>query len=104
MSASCVAAHGAVFIIFSCFSCDNGYNIIIQHLLWPLGIFYGEGVEIVATKSMYKSVKISNKHLANSFVRALESAKDFATGRVTPAVKVQDIKKDKIKDFFGDKS
>ena len=57
----------------------------------------------MATKSMYKNIKIKSKPLAHSFIRALENAQNFTNERAIPNVKVQDVKKEKIKDFFGDK-
>lgn len=56
----------------------------------------------MATKSMYKNIKIKNKAFAQSFVCALENAKKFTSEEGTPDVKMEDVKKEKIKEFFSD--
>lgn len=57
----------------------------------------------MATKSMYKNIKIKSKPLAHSFIRALENAQNFTNERAIPNVKVQGVRKENVKDFFGDK-
>lgn len=56
---------------------------------------------IMATKSIYKSVSIKNRSLGNGLVSALENAKNKKAKQVLISKKVVDIKKDKIREIFG---
>lgn len=55
----------------------------------------------MATKSIYKSVSIKNRSLGNGLVSALENAKNKKAKQVLISKKVVDIKKDKIREIFG---
>lgn len=58
----------------------------------------------MATKSILKDVKISDKHLAHTFVESLSS---METEKYTPKELTRECKKitgDAIKDFFGKKN
>lgn len=57
----------------------------------------------MATKSISKTIRIKDKPLARSFVRALENAENYRTERIISKAKVIDVKGDNIKKFFGAK-
>lgn len=60
-----------------------------------------EWSDIMATKSIYKSVSIKSRPLGNGLVSALENAKNKKAKPVVISKKVVDIKKDKIREIFG---
>ena len=55
----------------------------------------------MATKSIYKSVSIKSRALGNGLGSALENAKNKKAKPVVISKKVVDIKKDKIREIFG---
>ena len=57
----------------------------------------------MATKSIYKNINIKDKKPGRALVTALENAKEFKGKEVVLTKKCQKIKKDQLKEFFGDK-
>ncbi len=55
----------------------------------------------MATRSIYKDVVIKNKTLGRGLVNALEHAKDKKCKEVTMQKQLTNVKKDKIKEIFG---
>ena len=55
----------------------------------------------MATKSILKEVRFTNKKLARGFVDALEHAQGKHSKEVIMSRTCTDIKKDKVKSFFG---
>lgn len=55
----------------------------------------------MATKSIYKDVRIKNKVLCRNFVSALEHAENKKGKDVIISRKVQILNKEKIKEIFG---
>lgn len=57
----------------------------------------------MATKSIYKNVVIKNKQLGKNLVSALENAQDISSKNVQLSKTYREIKKEQIKDLFGEK-
>lgn len=55
----------------------------------------------MATKSILKDIKISDKRLAHTFVEALSKAEEYKYRQVQLTRECTEIKGDKIKEFFG---
>lgn len=55
----------------------------------------------MATKSIYKSVKIANKEAGRSLLEAINSSRKFSEQAQVPAVSPRRIDKKDIKKFFG---
>ena len=55
----------------------------------------------MATKSILKDVVIKDRHLASSFINALESAETHPYKRPEKTLEVQEASKETIKDLFG---
>lgn len=56
----------------------------------------------MATSSIYRDVKIRDKHLGRSLATALENAKSVKTKSVTFQRTPQRVEKKDIKKFFGE--
>lgn len=56
----------------------------------------------MATRSFLKTVRFSDKKLSRSFVSALENAKGKKSKTVELSRACETVKRDKIKNFFGD--
>lgn len=54
----------------------------------------------MATKSIYKDVRIKDRASCNKFLSALENAEGKAAKEVVLSKKVQKLSVDKIKEFF----
>ena len=54
----------------------------------------------MATKSVYKDIRIKDKSLCRNFISALENAKGKKSKEVVMSKKVQTISGDKIKEIF----
>ena len=58
----------------------------------------------MATKSIYKDIRIKNKALAGNFISALEHAQEKGSVKVEMSKTVQDIKDpETIKKIFGER-
>ena len=55
----------------------------------------------MATKSIYKNVTIKRKNLCQDLVSALEQAKEKPAKQVQVSKRVEEVKKEQIKSFFG---
>lgn len=55
----------------------------------------------MATKSIYKNVKIKNRYLSHSFISALENASGKKDKEVVFQRKVRDVRGEDIKKLFG---
>lgn len=58
--------------------------------------------EIMATKSMLKSVDVRDKYLGRNLISALENAEKKGAKSVTFSKSVKTVRKDKIKALFGE--
>lgn len=56
----------------------------------------------MATRSIYKNVSIKDGKLGKKLILALENAQKFQGKEVTYSKKHKEIRKDQIKDIFGD--
>lgn len=56
----------------------------------------------MATKSIYKNVVIKDAQLKKNFVLALENAQNKTSKQVQLSKPCRNIKKDQVKDFFGE--
>lgn len=56
----------------------------------------------MATRSIYKNVSIKDGKLGKKLISALENAQKFQGKEVTYSKKHKEIRKDQIKDIFGD--
>lgn len=59
--------------------------------------------DFMATKSIYKNIVIRNKQLSKNLVSALENAQNISSTNVQPSKTYREIKKEQIKDLFGEK-
>ncbi len=55
----------------------------------------------MATKSIYKTVKIANKEVGRSLLEAINSSRKFSEQVQMPTVSPRRIDKKDIKNFFG---
>ena len=56
----------------------------------------------MATRSILKTIRFNDKKLSRNFVSALENAKDKKSTSVHLTRTHEDVKRDRIKDFFGE--
>ena len=75
---------------------ERGYSICKKNETHE----YTKGDDIMATKSILKTVDISEKFLGRNLVEALDKSSKKKKQRKTP-VDCEEITKEKLKDMFG---